>query len=86
MIVFKISSIRRKLNSLKNNTCGAEHGLVRGIGVVNLVYSDGEDFYPIDYRIYAPEADGKTKNDHFRQLRLNAITGQRNSGQNAAFR
>ena len=32
---------------------GAEHGLVRGIGIVNLVHSAGDkqDFYPIDYRI-----------------------------------
>ncbi len=54
---------------------GAEHGLVRGIGVVNLVHSAGAngDFYPIDYRIYAPDTDGKTKNDHFREMLLHAI-------------
>jgi hypothetical protein len=46
---------------------------VRGIGVVNLVHSDGENYYPIDYRIYAPDADGKTKNDHFREMLLNAF-------------
>ena len=36
---------------------GTEHDLVRGIGVVNLVQSSGtgNDYYPIDYRIYAPE-------------------------------
>lgn len=54
---------------------GAEHGLVRGIGVVNLVHSAGaeEDFYPIDYRIYAPDQDGKTKNDHFAAMVINAV-------------
>ena len=54
---------------------GAEHGLVRGIGVVNLVHSSGAtgDFYPIDYRVYAPETDGKTKNEHFREMLLHAI-------------
>ena len=54
---------------------GAEHGLVRGIGVVNLVHSAGagKDFYPIDYRIYAPEQDGKTKNDHFSEMVINAV-------------
>ncbi|MEP6984141.1 MAG: transposase [Chloroflexota bacterium] len=40
--------------------------------MINLVHSDGEDFYPIDYRIYAPEADGLTKNDHFREMLLRA--------------
>jgi SRSO17 transposase len=63
-----------KIELVKKQYSGAEHGLVRGIGVINLVHSDGQDFYPIDYRIYAPEADGKTKNDHFREMLLNAIS------------
>jgi len=38
--------------------------------MVNLVHSTGkpDGFFPIDYRIYAPDADGKTKNDHFREM------------------
>ena len=62
----------RKIELVKKQYSGAAHGLVRGIGVINLVHSDGTDFYPIDYRIYAPEADGKTKNDHFRDMLLRA--------------
>lgn len=27
-----------------------------------------DDYYPIDFRVYAPEADGKTKNEHFRDM------------------
>jgi SRSO17 transposase len=64
----------RKIELVKKQYSGAEHGLVRGIGVINLVHTDGEDFYPIDYRIYAPEADGKTKNDHFREMLLKATS------------
>lgn len=54
---------------------GAAQGLVRGIGIINLVHSSGAegDFYPIDYRVYAPESDGKTKNEHFREMLLHAI-------------
>jgi hypothetical protein len=54
---------------------GNEHGVVRGIGVVSLVHSTGkaEDFYPIDYRVYAPDVDGKTKNDHFHEMFVNAV-------------
>lgn len=62
----------RKIELVKKQYSGAEHGLVRGIGVVNLVHTDGQDFYPVDYRIYAPEADGKTKNDLFREMLLRA--------------
>jgi len=54
---------------------GNEHGVVRGIGVVSLVHSAGKDadFYPIDYRVYAPEVDGKTKNDHLHEMFVNAV-------------
>jgi len=60
---------------VKRQYSGAEHGLVRGIGIVNLVHSSGADgdFWPIDYRIYAPDADGKTKNDHFREMLQRAV-------------
>jgi len=62
----------RKMELVKRQYSGNEGGLVRGIGVVNLVHSDGEDYYPVDFRIYAKDADGKTKNDHFCDMVLNA--------------
>ena len=54
---------------------GTAHGLARGIGIVDLVHSAGykQDFYPIDYRIYAPDQDGKTKNEHFSEMVTNAV-------------
>ncbi len=54
---------------------GNEHRVVRGIGVVSLVHSAGKDkaFYPIDYRVYAPDVDGKTKNAHFQEMFVNAV-------------
>lgn len=54
---------------------GNSHRVIKGIGVVNLVHSAGKDgdFYPIDYRVYAPEVDGKTKNDHFQAMFVNAL-------------
>jgi len=72
---------------VKRQYSGNEHGLVRGIGVVNLVHSSGGqgDFYPIDYRIYAPEVDGKTKNDHFREMLIRAVTDKRIQAQTVLF-
>jgi hypothetical protein len=54
---------------------GNEPRVVRGIGVVSLVHSAGQegDFYLIAYRGYAPEGDGKTKNEHFHALFINAV-------------
>ena len=65
----------RFIELVKRQYSGATHGLVRGIGVVNLVHSSGTagDFYPIDYRIYAPDTDGKTKNEHFREMLVRAV-------------
>ena len=66
----------RFIELVKRQYSGVEHGLVRsGIGIVNLVHSSGrpDDFWPIDYRIYAPDADGKTKNAHFREMLLRAM-------------
>ncbi|MCJ7703107.1 MAG: transposase [Anaerolineales bacterium] len=65
----------RSIEMVKLQYSGAEGGLVRGIGVVNLVHTNGEDgeYYPLDFRIYAKDADGKTKNDHFQEMLLRAI-------------
>lgn len=58
----------KKIKMTKHQYSANEHGLVRGIGVVNLFHSDGLEFYPIDFRIYAPTSDGKTRNEHFREM------------------
>ena len=48
---------------------GTEHGVVKGIGVVNALWQTSkEEYTPIDYRIWNPPEDGKTKNDHFRDM------------------
>src|SRR3990172_7971652 len=41
----------RQIELVKSQYSGNEHDVVRGIGVVNLVHSNGEDYYPIDYRV-----------------------------------
>lgn len=75
----------RQIELVKAQYSGNAHDVVRGIGVVNLVHSDGEDYYPIDYRIYAPDADGKTKNDHFREMLLNAFHDKQLEAQTVLF-
>ena len=45
---------------------GVEHGVVKGIGVVNALWQTNKDEYtPVDYHIRNPPEDGKTKNSHF---------------------
>jgi len=66
---------------------GNEHGLVKGIGLVNLIHTNGAegDHFPIDYRVYAPEADGKTKNQHFQEMFLQAHSDKRIKARKIAF-
>ena len=66
----------RFISLVRAQYSGNEHGVVRGMGVVSLVHSAGKEaaFYPIDYRVYAPEVDGKTKNTHFQEMFKNALT------------
>ncbi len=66
---------------------GAEHGLVRGIGIVNLIHTNGKDggYYPIDFRIYDRESDGKTKNDHFLEMVIRAVADKRIKAKTVLF-
>ena len=65
----------RFIEWVRRQYSGNEPRVVKGIGVVSLVHSAGKeaDFYPIDYRGYAPDVDGKTKNDHFQERFINAV-------------
>lgn len=47
---------------------GREHGLVNGIDIVNFLWTGGDDYVPVDYRVYAPMHDGRGKNDHFQDM------------------
>lgn len=68
----------RKIENVYTQYSGNEHGVVRGIGVVNLVHcSSDNEVYPIDYRIYDPNLDGKTKNDHFLDMLKQAFDKKR---------
>lgn len=75
----------KSIDLVKRQYSGAVGGLVRGIGVVNLVQSDSKEHYPIDYRIYATEADGKTKNDHFKEMLINAIANKQINAKTVLF-
>lgn len=63
---FAIELVRRQYS-------GNAHGVVKGIGVVTCIYVHPEldQFWLIDYRIYDPAGDGKTKLDHVREMLLN---------------
>jgi hypothetical protein len=66
---FQMELVRRQYS-------GNAHAVIKGIGVVTGVYinPDIDQFWIIDYRIYDPDRDGKTKLDHVREMLDNALT------------
>jgi hypothetical protein len=58
----------RKNELAKVQYSGNEHGLVNGISLVNLLWTDLEEIIPVDYRIYDKARDDKTKNDHVQDM------------------
>jgi hypothetical protein len=64
-----------KIQGVRRQYSGNQHGIVKGIGVVNCVYVDPvrAQFWVIDYRIFDPDRDGKTKLDHVEDMLLSAI-------------
>lgn len=47
---------------------GKHHRVVQGINLITTLWTDGVAIIPVDYRIYYPDKDAKTKNDHFRDM------------------
>lgn len=63
----------RQIEAVRRQWSGNAAGVIRGIGVVTCIYvNPGTDqFWIIDYRIYDPEADGKSKIDHLHEMLTN---------------
>lgn len=69
----------RAIETVRRQWSGNAKRVIRGIGVVNCVYvnPDTDQFWIIDYRIYAPDEDGKTKLDHVREMLQNVVHQKR---------
>lgn len=67
-----------KIELVRSQYSGNEHGVVKGIGVVNCLYVnlDTGEYWIIDWRIYDPDGNGKTKLDHMRDMFDDAIAGK----------
>jgi hypothetical protein len=59
-----------EIEMVRRQYSGNEHGILKGIGVVSCVYVNPkvQRFWGIDYRIFNPDVDGKTKIDHVKDM------------------
>ena len=58
----------RKIELVTRHWSGKHKRVVCGINLLTLLWTDGERYIPIDYRIYNKSVDDSTKNDHFRAM------------------
>jgi hypothetical protein len=60
----------RAMEMVRRQYSGNAHGIIKGIGVVNCLYLDPikQQFWLIDFRIFDPQTDGKSKLDHVEDM------------------
>jgi hypothetical protein len=58
----------RKMELTYFQWSGNHRKVIRGIGLITLVWTDGTSTFPIDYRIYNKDNDQLSKNDHLRSM------------------
>lgn len=65
----------RQIAVVRRQYSGNAHRVIRGIGVVTCVYvnPDTGEFWLIDYRIYDPDGDGKSKLAHVREMLTHSV-------------
>lgn len=65
----------RKIELVRRQYSGNAHGVIKGIGVVTCVYVNPatEQFWLLDFRLYDPDGDGKSKLDHVQEMLINVV-------------
>jgi hypothetical protein len=58
------------IEMVRRQWSGNQHSVIRGIGLVTCVYINPqtEQFWVIDYRIFDPDSDGKSKLNHVQEM------------------
>jgi len=65
----------KEIEGVRRQYSGNVHGVIKGIGIVTCVYLNPEleRWWVIDYRIFDPERDGKSKLDHVDEMLNNVF-------------
>jgi len=58
----------RRMRLVTRHWSGKHHRVVQGINLISLLWTQGQERLPVDFRIYDKAHDGLSKNDHFRQM------------------
>lgn len=65
----------KNIELVRSQYSGNAHKVIKGIGVVTCVYVNPkiDQFWIIDYRIYDPDGDDKSKLEHMKDMLLNCV-------------
>ena len=58
----------RRIELVTRHWSGKHRRVVQGINLITLLWTDGDRYIPVDYRLYDKAKDGLSKNDHFRAM------------------
>lgn len=58
----------QRMDLVRRHWSGKHNRVVDGINLLTLLWTDGERYIPVDYRIYDKANDGKTNNAHLRDM------------------
>jgi len=66
------------IEMVRRQYSGNAHGVIKGIGMVNCLYvnPDTGQYWIVDYRLYDPDGDGKTKPDHVQDMLLGLVASK----------
>ena len=66
------------IEMVRRQYSGNAHGVIKGIGMVNCLYvnPDTGQYWIVDYRIFDPDGDAKTKPDHVKEMLLGLVAGK----------
>lgn len=66
------------IEMVRRQYSGNAHGVIKGIGMVNCLYvnPDTGQYWIVDYRIFDPDGDGKTKPDHVKEMLLTLVASK----------
>lgn len=66
------------IEMVRRQYSGNAHGVIKGIGMVNCLYvnPDTGQYWIVDYRIFDPDGDGKTKLDHVREMLVGLVASK----------
>jgi len=61
-----------KVELVHRHWSGTHHAVVDGINLITLLWTDGAQYVPCDWRVFDKPHDGETKNDHLTAMLLTA--------------